>query len=138
MPVWCDYETFLYGFPDHGPGLKIADDNPNARSTRPRSIDRRSRRGAARSRRYIAERFPTVDLEQIEAGTCLYALTPDHDFLLGRVPGAPVSVAVGLGHAFKFAPVIGRILADLATSGASRHPIDRFRVDRFAHAGARR
>jgi sarcosine oxidase len=137
MPVWCDYETSLYGFPDHGPGLKIADDNPG-REVDPTAVDRSiDRADARRLSAYMAARFPTIELEEIEAGTCLYTRTPDDDFLLERVPGAPVSLAVGLGHAFKFAPVIGRILADLATTGISRHPIDRFRADRFVHASAR-
>ena len=54
------------------------------------------------------------------------------------MPGSDgrASVVVGLNHAFKFAPVIGRILADLATIGTTPHRIDRFRVDRFAPAAA--
>jgi glycine/D-amino acid oxidase-like deaminating enzyme len=91
-----------------------------------------------------------VDIEQFQPGhangsshgrsralRCLYTVSPDDHLLLGRVPGAPISLGVGLGHAFKFAPVTGRILADLATTGISRYPIDRFRVDRFVHAAAR-
>jgi sarcosine oxidase len=35
------------------------------------------------------------------------------------------------GHGFKFASVIGEILADLSESGRSQLPIDRFRIDRF-------
>jgi sarcosine oxidase len=35
------------------------------------------------------------------------------------------------GHGFKFAPVIGEILADLAIIGTTRHDISRFRLDRF-------
>jgi sarcosine oxidase len=83
---------------------------------------------------FLRERFPTTDLTLADSGTCLYTLTPDEDFLLGIVPGTDgrVSVVVGLNHAFKFAPVIGRILADLALRGTTQHPIDRFRVDRFA------
>jgi sarcosine oxidase len=36
------------------------------------------------------------------------------------------------GHGFKFAPVVGEILADLATEGETSHDISRFRLDRFA------
>ena len=136
VPVWCDYDRLWYGFPDHGPGLKIADDNP-AGEVDPTAVDRRLDPEEERVLgAYLRQRFPAVDLSLVESGTCLYALTPDHDFVLGRLPGAAVSVAVGLGHAFKFAPVIGRILADLATTGRSRHPIDRFRPDRFAVGAA--
>ena len=35
------------------------------------------------------------------------------------------------GHGFKFASVLGEVLADLALSGATRHDIAMFRLDRF-------
>jgi sarcosine oxidase len=58
--------------------------------------------------------------------TCLYTNTPDEDFVLDRqgpiVIGSPCS-----GHGFKFTPLIGRILADLATG--ARPPIQ---TERFA------
>jgi sarcosine oxidase len=138
VPVWCDYETMFYGFPDHGPGLKIADDTPN-REVDPDAVDRAiDPAEEATLTAYLGERFPTSRLELVEAGTCLYTLTPDEDFLLGPVPGSrgAVSAVVGLNHAFKFAPIIGRILADLATAGSTAHPIDRFRLDRFASVPA--
>jgi sarcosine oxidase len=136
VPVWCDYDTMYYGFPDHGPGLKIADDTPN-REVDPGGVDRSiDPEEEATLTAYLRQRFPSSSLELIESGTCLYTLTPDEDFLLGPVPGVAVSVAVGLNHAFKFAPVIGRILADLATTGTTAYPIDRFRLDRFVPAAA--
>jgi sarcosine oxidase len=138
VPVWCDYDRLWYGFPDHGPGLKVADDNPSA-EVDPSAVDRSfDHEEEVRLGAYLRERFPAVklDLDRAGSGTCLYALTPDDDFVLGSLPGEPVSVAVGLGHAFKFAPVIGRLLADLATTGRARHSIDRFRPDRFAVGAA--
>nr|WP_281291991.1 FAD-dependent oxidoreductase [Streptomyces tailanensis] len=50
------------------------------------------------------------------------------NFVLARCPEHPqVIVACGLsGHGFTFVPVIGEILADLATVGASDHPIALF------------
>jgi sarcosine oxidase len=57
--------------------------------------------------------------------TCLYTNTPDEDFVLDRqgpiVIGSPCS-----GHGFKFTPLIGRILADLATGERPSIPLDRF------------
>jgi sarcosine oxidase len=136
VPVWCDYDRLWYGFPDHGPGLKIADDNPNV-EVDPDAVDRTiDLEEEAALGAYLRDRFPAVELDLVESGTCLYALTPDHDFVLGTLPGTGVSVAVGLGHAFKFAPVIGRLLADLATTGRPRHSIERFRPDRFAVGAA--
>jgi glycine/D-amino acid oxidase-like deaminating enzyme len=38
-----------------------------------------------------------------------------------------VTVACGFsGHGFKFVPVIGEIIADLATEGTTEHPIALF------------
>jgi sarcosine oxidase len=63
--------------------------------------------------------------------TCLYTLTPDRDFVIDTVPGHPnVSVAIGAGHAFKFASVIGRILSDLALDGGTRSGIEDFTIGR--------
>lgn len=61
--------------------------------------------------------------------TCLYTITPDEDFVLDRV--GPIVVASPCsGHGFKFVPLFGRALADLATG--VEPPFDRsaFRVDR--------
>jgi sarcosine oxidase len=134
VPVWCDYDTMFYGFPDHGPGLKIADDTPG-RDVDPHDLERRFDDGTEQRRlaAYLAERFPGAALTLDESAGCLYTLTPDEDFLLGPVPGwdGRLSLVVGLNHAFKFAPVIGRILADLATTGATAHDIGRFGIARF-------
>jgi sarcosine oxidase len=61
-------------------------------------------------------------------------MTPDGDFVLDRLPGAPqIAVASPCsGHGFKFAPVVGEILADFVTEGKTRHDISRFRLGRFA------
>ena len=52
---------------------------------------------------------------------------------VGALPETP-SVIVGAGfsgHGFKFAPVIGEILADLALDGQTSHPIDFLKLERF-------
>jgi len=67
--------------------------------------------------------------------TCLYTNTPDEDFVLDRqgpiVIGSPCS-----GHGFKFTPLIGRILADLATGDRPPIPLDRFASTRPTLAGS--
>jgi sarcosine oxidase len=65
--------------------------------------------------------------------TCLYTLTPDRDFVLDAVPGAPeVLVALGAAHGFKFASWFGRTLAELAQTGTTAHDLAPFRFDRAA------
>jgi glycine/D-amino acid oxidase-like deaminating enzyme len=74
-----------------------------------------------------------VDAPLRHAAVCLYTLTPDRHFLIGRHPAHPnVALAAGFsGHGFKFAPVVGEVLADLVETGRTDWPIGLFRVDRF-------
>ena len=51
---------------------------------------------------------------------------PDHDFLLGPVPGleSQVVLAAGFfGHGFKFVPVVGEVVADLVTAGETGYDL---------------
>ena len=68
--------------------------------------------------------------------TCIYTLAPDEDFVIDILPSDPrIGVASPCsGHGFKFASVIGEVLADLATVRTTRHDISRFRIGRFAAA----
>jgi sarcosine oxidase len=70
----------------------------------------------------------------LAAKPCLYTLTPDEHFVLGRHPEHPsVAVACGFsGHGFKFAPVVGEILADLVLEGQTTQEISLFDPTRFA------
>ncbi|HET8778598.1 MAG TPA: FAD-dependent oxidoreductase [Agromyces sp.] len=69
--------------------------------------------------RYARDWLPGVDADAVAPISCTYTTTPDENFVLDRI--GPVVVGAGFsGHGFKFTPVIGRILADLADgSGAS-------------------
>lgn len=68
------------------------------------------------------------------AAACLYTNTPDLKFVIGVHPVHPrVAVAAGFsGHGFKFAPVVGEILADLTERGETAHPIAAFAPGRFS------
>jgi glycine/D-amino acid oxidase-like deaminating enzyme len=60
----------------------------------------------------------------IRSKSCLYCMTPDEHFVIDRHPHLDnVWFAAGFsGHGFKFAPVIGEALADLAVNGATKLP----------------
>ena len=66
--------------------------------------------------------------------TCMFTNTPDEHFILVVLPDCPQVVVASpcSGHGFKFASVIGEILADLAQSGETRHDIELLRLSRFA------
>jgi sarcosine oxidase len=62
---------------------------------------------------WVAARFPAAEPGPVAAQTCLYTSTADHSFVLERRGDVVVGSACS-GHGFKFAPAIGRRLADLA------------------------
>jgi sarcosine oxidase len=70
----------------------------------------------------------------LEAETCIYTVTPDHHFIIDRHPEhSNVSYACGFsGHGYKFASVVGEIMADLTEHGRTEHPIGFLSADRFA------
>jgi sarcosine oxidase len=71
---------------------------------------------------------PSLPGRFLRAVPCLYTNTPDEHFVIGTHPRHPeVTVACGFsGHGFKFVPVVGEVLADLVTTGSTRHPIGLF------------
>jgi sarcosine oxidase len=89
-------------------------------------------------RELLATRLPQLAAGTwLEAKPCLYTLTPDEHFVLGAHPTAPhVWVAAGFsGHGFKFVPVVGEILADLAVTATTPYEIGIFDPTRVAVSG---
>lgn len=111
----------FYGFPSDDEGrVKVA-------FFRSKQGDERSLRSA------LAPCVPSLASGAlVETASCRYTLTPDHHFVIGRHPRhAQVVVASPCsGHGYKFASVVGEILADLAIDGGTRHPIDLFSPSR--------
>jgi len=80
----------------------------------------------AETRAATAERIPIAASRTTNhACHCMYTMSRDGHFVVGLHPGfANVAVACGFsGHGFKFAPVIGEALADLAVDGRTALPI---------------
>jgi sarcosine oxidase len=125
-----------YGFPPHAEiGVKVARHHQGGRTVDPDTYDRAvSGADEASIRTVLTEYLPAANGPLVTSKTCLYTETPDGDFVLDAIPGAPHVIVASpcSGHGFKFSPVIGEIVADLATKGVTRHDISRFRLSRFA------
>ena len=67
---------------------------------------------------WMRRRFPGAETEPALVETCLYTNTVDESFILERHGRVVVAHACS-GHAFKFAPAIGRTVAALAIDGIS-------------------
>jgi sarcosine oxidase len=140
FPVWIWEDptgTAAYGMPEFGPDrvIKAAfhhTDDPASAS-----------QGAAPPvpgeelpvREWLRSRIPGLSTAGYAGGKqCLYTLTPDENFIIGRHPAwERVAVAAGFsGHGFKFVPVVGEILADLSTGVAPSYDLSLFSPTRFA------
>jgi sarcosine oxidase len=129
--IWMDDPSF-YGFPVFGEaGPKVAQDaggkvvDPDTRTFDPDAEN------FARVEHFLQRYLPSALGPVIVTKTCLYTLTPDRDFVIDLVPGHPnISFAIGAGHAFKFASVIGRILGELVCDGGTRSEISAFSAGR--------
>ncbi len=139
FPVWIDAAANTYGFPQLGdvPGVKIGlhDFGP---ATTPETVDRDVQEADRDTiRRCAAARFPDLSREVVYEKVCLYANTPDEDFVMDAVPNLPGAFVVSAcsGHGFKFTPLLGQIAARLVTGQPVPYDLSRFRLARFAEAG---
>jgi sarcosine oxidase len=128
-------EGLYYGTPVYDvPGLKLGKYHHQGETGTPMEVRRGPTQEDENLLREFAERYvpagagPTMGLS-----TCPFTNTPDGDFLLDAHPDhASVVVGAGFsGHGFKFASVVGEILADLALDGATEHPAGMFELSRL-------
>ena len=131
--IWMDDPSY-YGFPTYGEaGPKAAEDVGGDVVTPATRTFERNEVGFVRLTDFLGRHLPGHLGPEIYTKTCLYTLTPDRDFVIDRLPDHPgVLVALGAAHAFKFASVLGRILAELVADGdsPSAGELGRFAVDR--------
>jgi sarcosine oxidase len=135
---WLDGSLIWYVVPMEGgaPGVKVAVHAPG-RAVDPRDgpfgeIDPALEDEAAS---YVRARLPGLEPAALGPETCLYTMTADEDFVLDHQ--GPVVVAAGCsGHAFKFAPLLGEVLAGLALGAEPAISLARFSLRRPALATA--
>jgi len=126
---------FYYGFPAlDDRGVKIAEHTGGTPVANPLALDRSlDRAEAARVADVARARLPALGSDLSHHAACLYTMTPDAHFLIGLHPQHfRVAIAAGFsGHGFKFASVVGAILADLALDGSTSQPIGFLAPSRF-------
>jgi sarcosine oxidase len=112
--AYAYWRSPIYGMQTPGEGIKagwhgvgpVVD--PDRRTFAPEPEQR------AALQRYARDWLPGVDADSLTDISCTYTTTVDENFVLDRI--GPVVIGAGFsGHGFKFTPVVGRILADLAT-----------------------
>lgn len=124
-----------YGFPVFGvPGFKFGRYHHRNETATLEHLDRECHPEDEQLLRRFAEQcFPDGAGPAMALQTCLFTNTPDEHFVIDLAPGSPEVVIASpcSGHGFKFASVVGEIVADLATSGSTSHDVRLFALDRF-------
>ncbi len=124
-----------YGLPIYGyPGFKFGKYHHLEEEVDPDRLDRESHRNDENLLRAAIRKYvPDADGPTMALKTCLFTNSPDEHFVVDIHPDFPnVAIAAGFsGHGFKFASVMGEILADLALEGGcSRFDLDLFSLRR--------
>lgn len=121
LPAY-EYPGLLKIFLHYGPEI-----NPDYRDEKPDSSAQET------SKKFVKSFFPEVKPNPVVTETCIYTMTPDEHFVLDRHPKWDnIIIGAGFsGHGFKLAPVVGRILGDLAMTNENSYDLTPFRLDRF-------
>ena len=118
MPIFISEEeggAFYYGIPDVGHGVKVARSH-GGRAVDPDRTDMAIDESDVQPiMSFAAKRTTLPRARPISAASCIYTNTPDMNFALGPLPQVPGAIVVSAcsGHGFKFASVIGEIVAQL-------------------------
>jgi len=122
-----------YGLPAAGiEGVKVSSkelNDPVDPEEANRSVDEKQ----IQECREVCRKFvpDLADGEVIHSKVCLYDMTENSDFVLDIDPSHP-EVVYGYGfsgHGFKFAPLIGELLSELALDRKPSFPMDKFSAD---------
>jgi sarcosine oxidase len=133
FPVWIwHHDPCFYGFPVYGEaGIKVAQDVGGREVTASSRTFDPDPANLSRVTAFLQTYLPAALGPIIYSKTCLYTLPPDREFIIDALPRHPnCFVAVGAGHAFKFASVIGKILSEQAIDGSSAGYLEPFKIDR--------
>lgn len=125
---------FFYGFPDSGElGVKVGEHSGGTEITDPLSDSREEEaRDTHRIEQFLRIYLCGVSANRTRRDVCFYTMTPDEHFIVDHHPECrSVCFAAGLsGHGFKFTPVLGQVLAELALDGGSSIDVDFLSLDR--------
>jgi sarcosine oxidase len=135
FPVWIWHgEHVFYGFPVYGEVATKAGQDLGGDVV---TVDTRkfepNPRPLEKLQNFLAERIPDFLGPLLYTKPCIYTMPPDRGFIIDSIAEIPqISVAIGAGHAFKFASLIGRILSELAIEGRSSYDLSAFSLSRPA------
>jgi sarcosine oxidase len=127
--IWDTGTSVFYGVPHlDWPGAKVGRHH-QGQVVDPDTVDRMATDADEEPiREFVASRMPDLAGPACKRLICLYTNTPDEHFLIDQLNERVVFAAGFSGHGFKFASVVGEILADLALTGRATPDADFLRL----------
>lgn len=123
----------VYGHPVPGMGYKLGFDAAGDDPWHPDVAPVPDPDEQERLEEWARERLPAFTGRSLRSDRHPWTMTPDTDFAIGSL--GPITVAAGCsGHAFKFGPALGELVAD-TSDGTPRPAAAMFALDRPALAG---
>ncbi len=145
LPVFIEWGAeMIYGLPVHGSGahagtFKVSHHTPGPPLDRyepaeptPEGDDPALLAALVAAARRL---LPALDPEPVATERCVYDNSVDTDFVLDRTGNVVVGCGTS-GHGFKFGPLLGELLADLAEGAPTRVDLRPFRLDRTTRPGS--
>ena len=142
MPVFIMEEeegVYYYGVPDLGHGVKVARTHGGEVTDPDKARRKVTEEDVAPVEGFVSRRLRRIEGPPVASSTCLYTNTPDRHFAVGLHPANErvVILSACSGHGFKFASVLGEVVADLITGKPIAFDLDfvdpaRFRSGRTA------
>jgi len=135
LPVFAYLDVGIYGHPMYkSPGVKIAYFDPTGATLVKKELNVQAQSKIQGIRDFIRECMPELKGSRlVKTKEGYYSMTPDNNFIIDRLPGFE-NIFVGggfCGTGYKFAPVVGKILAELSYRDQTVYDIKRFSAKRF-------
>lgn len=130
FPVWIwGGEKWFYGFPSYGePSIKAGRDVSENLMTPESRTFVHSPKLETELTQFMDGFIPTKG-QVLRTVTCQYTITPERQFIISPLEkNKNIIVGLGAAHGFKFAPAIGRVLAELAIDGKTKEDISKFGI----------
>jgi len=140
MPVFAYLDVGIYGHPlcNGAPGIKVAYFDPFGAKLAKSGLTLLKQTKITDARSFLKKCIPGLkDAEMVKKEYGYYQMTLDNEFIVGKLDGYNrISIGVGFcGTGYKFAPIIGKALAQLAFRGSTVYDINRFNPKRFGRLG---
>src|SRR3989338_7429122 len=136
MPVFAYLDVGIYGLPLYkkSPGLKVAYFDPMGAKLTKSVFNPEVQNKINNNFDFIRQCFPVIkNIKIVKQEFNYYDMTPDNNFIIDLLPGFKnIFIAGGFcGTGFKFAPIIGKIMAEKILRKSSIYDISRFLAKRF-------